>query len=318
MSPQIFLFLLTIATYTDQARIITTLKYSTFRVSPKIVHGSPVSKGQVPYLVSIKEPSVNVSQAKKLWTNLCGGSIITPSKVLTAAHCFEANQFFYATNFSLLRVVAGNLHNHLIDSGRTSTSDKSQWRIMSKVVLHQNFNFPLNDIALVFVDTPFVFSETVNYVIPARAITDYPKTCIAAGFGETQHGSNTSRKLLWTDISVLSRAQCDFWWEMEMNDFICTNSQASDVGAGDSGGPLACYGTTDPTEQKGKDLLVGIVSGKNFDKTTLFTRVAAFDTWLQNEGQTSIACICKPSKIVLSFAIILSYIRLLILFIFWS
>ncbi|KAH9644517.1 hypothetical protein HF086_006050 [Spodoptera exigua] len=282
MSPQIFLFLLTIATYTDQARIITTLKYSTFRVSPKIVHGSPVSKGQVPYLVSIKEPSVNVSQAKKLWTNLCGGSIITPSK------------------------------------GRTSTSDKSQWRIMSKVVLHQNFNFPLNDIALVFVDTPFVFSETVNYVIPARAITDYPKTCIAAGFGETQHGSNTSRKLLWTDISVLSRAQCDFWWEMEMNDFICTNSQASDVGAGDSGGPLACYGTTDPTEQKGKDLLVGIVSGKNFDKTTLFTRVAAFDTWLQNEGQTSIACICKPSKIVLSFAIILSYIRLLILFIFWS
>ncbi|KAF9797998.1 hypothetical protein SFRURICE_001192 [Spodoptera frugiperda] len=283
MLPQIFLLLLTIATQTNAERVITTLKYSTFRVAPKVVHGNPVLKGQVPYLVSIKESSMNITRAKKLWVNLCGGSIIRKTHVLTAAHCFEDKNFYYAKNFYLLRVVAGNLRNDLIDTGHTSTSQKAQWRKITKVVLHDRFNFPINDIALVFVDTPFVYSETVNYIIPARKLTDYPKTCIAAGFGQTgKKGSEMSRELLWADIAVLTRQQCNTWWEMEMNDFICTNSQASDVGAGDSGGPLACYGTQDPREQKGRDLLVGVVSGKNYDKTTLFTRVSAFDHWVQN------------------------------------
>ncbi|CAH1635925.1 unnamed protein product [Spodoptera littoralis] len=290
MLPQIFLLLLTIATRTNQERIITTLKYSTFRVAPKVIHGNPVLKGQVPYLVSIKESSINITRAKKLWVNLCGGSIIKSTQVLTAAHCFEDKNFYYAKNFYLLRVVAGNTRNDLIDSGRTSTSEKAQWRTIVRVAIHERFNFPLNDIALVIVDTPFVFSDTVNYIIPARKLTDYPKTCIAAGFGQTGKGPEMSRELLWADIAVLSRQQCNTWWEMEMNDFICTNSQASDVGGGDSGGPLACYGTLDPNEQKGRDLLVGVVSGKNYDKTTLFTRVSAFDHWTCNLVHLLLKC----------------------------
>lgn len=101
-----------------------------------------------------------------------------------------------------------------------------------------------------------------------------------------------------------------------MDTFVCTNSQVSDVGGGDSGGPLTCYGTLDPSERRGRDLLVGIVSGKNYDKTTLFTRVAAYKEWLKRDG----ACPCEPSKLVVSlcFVITLFYIRLLILLILCS
>lgn len=97
-----------------------------------------------------------------------------------------------------------------------------------------------------------------------------------------------------------------------MDSFICTNSQGTDVGGGDSGGPLTCYGTLDPKEKRGKDLLVGIVSGKNYDKTTLFTRVSAYKDWM-NDGCDKF----EASKFVVysCLSITLFYIRLLILFI---
>ncbi|PZC80251.1 hypothetical protein B5X24_HaOG215057 [Helicoverpa armigera] len=313
---KIFLFLITIAATVAQERIITTIKYSTFRVQPTIVHGNPVLTGQIPYLVSIKEKSKKISRTKSLWANLCGGSIIAQTKILTAAHCFEGRHFYYAKHFKRLRVVAGNLKNELVHTGRTHTTPKGQWRSMVKVILHPNFHFPSNDIALVFLDEKFVYTQKVDYIVPAAKLTDYPRTCLAAGFGQTGPGPELAPELLWADIFILSRRQCDIWWEMNMDTFICTNSQASDVGGGDSGGPLACYGTLDPTEQRGRDILVGIVSGKNFDKTTLFTRVSAYNNWLKSDGK-NFACTCGPTKYIISLCLLntlLCYIRLLILF----
>ncbi|CAK1545755.1 unnamed protein product [Leptosia nina] len=267
-------------------RIITTLKYSKHYVKPFVVNGKPAVVGEVPYLVSIKEPFRRLGHGRVVWKNLCGGSIIDELRVLTAAHCFEGNHFYYQKHPEILRLVAGNLRTDITHSGRTETTIISQWRRIDNVIIHRSFNFPDNDIALVFVDVKWSFIRNVDYIVPASVNTDYPQTCRSAGFGRVGYNLRDaiSPTLLVAPIFILTRWHCAKLWEMDMNSFICSDSSVTDISRGDSGGPLACKSTLDPKEEYQKELLVGVVSGKNFDKTSIYTRVSAYRDWIDSNG----------------------------------
>ncbi|CAH4034825.1 unnamed protein product [Pieris brassicae] len=271
-------------------RIITTLRYSKSYVKPFVVNGKPAEVGEVPYLVSIKEPTRRLGHGRIIWRNLCGGSIIDELRVLTAAHCFEGNHFYYYRHPELLRIVAGNLRTDLTHSGRTETTIISQWRNIDRVILHRHFNFPDNDIALVFANVKWSFIRNVDYIVPASVNKDYPQTCRSAGFGRIGHqlSDMVSPSLLVAQIYVLTRWHCTKMWEMNMNSFVCTDSSVTDISRGDSGGPLACRGTLDPQEENQRELLVGVVSGKNFDKTSIYTRVSAYRDWIDRNGSVII------------------------------
>ncbi|CAH2985721.1 unnamed protein product [Chilo suppressalis] len=267
-------------------RVLTTLKYSKKYARPSVVNGVPAKWGQVPYIVSIKEPIAKVSKLKSVWTNICGGSIIGPTKVLTAAHCFESRNFYYKKHPHKLRVVAGEFLTQLIHTGNTCTTETFQWRRITKVATHPDFYFPDNDIAVARVNQPWVYKDNVDFILPAvRGNIEYPVGCTAAGFGSISHtkGRQTiSPVLLVGQMFLLPKKNCSWIWEMDMDNFICTYSYMSDVSHGDSGGPLVCKGSKDPAERRLKRnaLLVGVVSGKNFDKTSIFTRVAAYHDWI--------------------------------------
>lgn len=272
-------------------RIITTLRYSKLYVKPFVVNGTPAAVGEVPYLVSIKEPTRRLGHGRIVWKNLCGGSIIDKLRVLTAAHCFEGSSFYYYKHPEILRLVAGNLRTDLTHSGRTETTIISQWRNIERVILHRHFNFPDYDIALVFVDVEWSFLRNVDFIVPASINTDYPQTCRSAGFGRVGHQVRdiVSPVLLVAPIYVLTRWHCTRMWEMNMNSFVCTDSSVTDISTGDSGGPLACRGTFDPREEHPRELLVGVVSGKNFDKTSIYTRVSAYRDWIDRNGSAVIS-----------------------------
>ncbi|XP_050676250.1 serine protease 55-like [Leptidea sinapis] len=295
-------------------RVITTLKYSKFRVKPTIVNGKPAIKGQIPYLVSIKQPVHSFSPGRITWRNLCGGSIIDELRVLTAAHCFEGKGFYYAKHSEKLRVVAGTLRNEMTHSGETDTNIINQWRKIKTVILHQNFYFPDHDIAIVFVDEAWKFLRNVDFVTPASKEKDYFGLCVSAGFGQPGHGPRNvvSQILLIAPINIIPQMLCSRLWEMNMRSFICSDSSFTDVAKGDSGGPLACKETSDPKEKPGKDLLVGIVSGKNFDKTTIYTRVSAYRGWIDNNDGNKLGIQLNFISIittVMSIYILFSYTK---------
>ncbi|PZC80250.1 hypothetical protein B5X24_HaOG215056 [Helicoverpa armigera] len=271
-------------------RVITTLKYSKYSITPTIVNGKPAATGQFPFLVSFKEPVKRMEPGKLVWKNLCGGSIIGKSKVLTAAHCFENNNFYFAKYPKVLRVVAGEKSTDIIHSGVTETTPEAQWRQVMKVRIHPRFSFPSNDIAVAFVDKPWLFTRKVNYIKVARSTNDYAHQCVSAGFGRIGHRlrDSISPVLLAAPITTMPRWRCSLVWEMNMNSFICTESAVTDVARGDSGGPLLCQHTGDPNEKNDEGILVGVVSGKNFDKTTLFTRVSEYKTFIADSSSETL------------------------------
>ncbi|KAL0819223.1 hypothetical protein ABMA28_008468 [Loxostege sticticalis] len=292
-------------------RVITSLKYSMYRVKTTIVNGEPATNDKVPYIVSIKEPQGMVTAQDVFWTNLCGGSIIGEQKVLTAAHCFEGSNYYYANNPHVLGVFAGTTKTSITHSGVTETREDLQVRRIKYVVLHRKFHFPSNDIALVFVNVPWNYTDSVNFIVPAKRDLENYYQCVASGYGRIGYGYGQpeSDVLLVARIRPMSKWQCSTLWQMNMNTFVCTSSEVSDVARGDSGGPLACFDTGDPEEPPGKELLVGVVSGKNFDQTTLFTRVSAYHDWIERGG--NLGCRLTPTVFTIIWIILIYLLFLL-------
>lgn len=195
------------------------------RRQSRIVGGSTASPGDWPWQVSLHVQGIHV----------CGGSIITPEWIVTAAHCVEEplSSPRYWTAF------AGILKQSLMFYGSRHQ--------VERVISHPNYDSKTknNDIALMKLQTPLAFNDVVKPVcLPNPGMMlDLAQECWISGWGATYEKGKTSDVLNAAMVPLIESSKCNskyIYNNLITPAMICAGFLQGSVDScqGDSGGPL--------------------------------------------------------------------------------
>ncbi|XP_063072689.1 elastase-1-like [Engraulis encrasicolus] len=235
----------------------------------RVVGGEVATPNSWPWQISLQYRSGSS------YYHTCGGSLIDRGWVLTAAHCVDSSRTW--------RVVLGE-HDLYSNSGR------EQIIAVSQVYIHSGWN-PSNvaggyDVALLRLASSATLNSYVQLAsLPASGlILPHNNPCYITGWGLTSTGGNLSPELKQAYMPLVDHQTCSSngWWGSTVkNTMVCAGGYDNAGCNGDSGGPLNC-------SWGGKYEVHGIasfVSGYGCDtyqKPTVFTRVSAYTSWIQD------------------------------------
>uniref|UniRef100_A0A1A9UT38 Peptidase S1 domain-containing protein n=1 Tax=Glossina austeni TaxID=7395 RepID=A0A1A9UT38_GLOAU len=192
----------------------------------RVVGGETATEGQFPYQISLRRNGLHS----------CGGSIITKNFILTAAHCVGYNDD--DDNYTL--------HDPKTLTVRAGSTDRFMGGVLvrvAEIIAHENYGNFLNDVALLRLEDPLIFSKLIQ-PIPLASIEVPPgENVVISGWGRLEHGGDIPRHLQWNTLSVLSRSDCKNRIPYDTDALICLDHDV-DNGAcnGDSGGPATYNG----------------------------------------------------------------------------
>ncbi|XP_055856623.1 trypsin delta-like [Episyrphus balteatus] len=234
-------------------------------IEDKIVGGSTGLISDYPFIVSIQRRDVHQ----------CGGSIIKPSLILTAAHCIAV---FAKSAISGISVRAG----------ATIWSQGGQQVKVKKMIPHPLYESTTNgyDIGFLVLEKPLEFDDTVQPITLATKIPAGNKEGRILGWGLKKEKADVIPSMLQVArVMSISRARCaseEFGYSDDIKDtMICAQNPGVDACQGDSGGPYVSWNSTTNKPDK----LVAVTSfGKGCgrkDYPGVYTALAAVSKWIQ-------------------------------------
>ncbi|XP_070826706.1 transmembrane protease serine 13a [Chaetodon trifascialis] len=236
----------------------------------RIIGGSKAVVGQWPWQLSLHFRGSHV----------CGGVLISPDFVLTAAHCFPRSNS------------APSADDWRVYSGVVSLERLPQPYLVKTILLNENYNSRTNDqdVALLKLTSPVVFDDKVQPACLPTNDQQFPQgtKCWTSGFGTTEEGSDiVSKDLMEVTVDIIGREVCNsprVYGGSVTNNMLCAGhlDGGKDSCQGDSGGPLVCQGES-------RWYLVGITSwgagcGKR-NKPGVYTKVSSVLPWIYGKMQ---------------------------------
>jgi secreted trypsin-like serine protease len=269
---------------------ISTSSYSR-KLDSRIIGGTIVKSDRYPYFSWLH---IQVSSFGPSDSGFCGGSLIAPDVVMSAAHCIE-----YAIKIDVW-----------VNSTSRDYNGYEFYRNSIRTVTHPAYK-PYNgvhqhDIGLIFLNSPVNGVELLrwnrNESLPASR-----STVTAIGFGATglptippgtapvSISSYLPEELMETSFKTITNAECmkrAGSWRVKTSD-LCSYDEKKGVCFGDSGGPLLL-----PSSTSQGNVQIGIVSrsaSSSYEPVCIkagipqvFTRVSYYTAWIDEN-------ICKFS-----------------------